>query len=255
MRIASGTTDQIIYFVATGANGARLTGLSSFTVYRDRNGNGAAVMTTPTVTEVDATNMKGVYKLLLDEDMTIADGNFSEEMVFHISATGMLAVTRAIELYRPPPTRDEIVDLVWGIDLTSYAASGSAADALLDASTGGDLSGIEATLATIDGKADAIKGRTDNLPDDPADESLIIAATDALAAMIDGVPEALFVLADGVESGLTLRAALRGIVAVDYGNATGLDAATAIFRDTNDTKNRVTASQDGSSRTIVLDLS
>lgn len=102
MRIASGVTDQYIYFAAEDDTGARATGLSSFTVYRDRNGAGDAAMTTPTVTEVDATNMPGVYKLLLDEDMTIGSGNETEAMVFHISEAGMVDVTIEIELYATP---------------------------------------------------------------------------------------------------------------------------------------------------------
>lgn len=104
MRIPSGTTDQVIYFVALDSLDlkSRETGLSAFTVYRDRNGAGAAAMTTPTVTEVDATNMPGLYKLLLDEDMTISSGNDSEEMAFHITHAGMAPVTRVIELYRRP---------------------------------------------------------------------------------------------------------------------------------------------------------
>jgi hypothetical protein len=103
MRIPSGVTDQYIYFVGTLA-GSRVTGLSSFTVYRSRNGAAASVMTTPTINETDSTNMPGVYELLLDEDMTIASGNDSEEMVFHISESGMDDVTRSIELYRPKIT-------------------------------------------------------------------------------------------------------------------------------------------------------
>lgn len=39
-------------------------------------------------------------------------------------------------------------------------------------------------LATVDSVVDAIQAKTDNLPDDPADQSLIIAATDALATAI-----------------------------------------------------------------------
>jgi len=61
-------------------------------------------MTTPTVNETDATNMPGVYELLLDEDMTIDAGDDSQEMVFHITATNMEPVTRSIELYRPKIT-------------------------------------------------------------------------------------------------------------------------------------------------------
>jgi hypothetical protein len=106
MRIPSGVTDQYIYFVAVDATDlkSRETGLSSFTVYRSRNGAAAAAMTTPTVNETDGTNMPGVYELLLDEDMTITAGNDSEEMVFHITAAGMAPVTRVIELYRPKIT-------------------------------------------------------------------------------------------------------------------------------------------------------
>lgn len=106
MRIPSGVTDQYIYFVAVDATDftTRETGLTSFTVYRSRNGAVAAAMTTPTVNETDTTNMPGVYELLLDEDMTIGSGNDSEEMVFHITATGMAPVTRTIELYRPKIT-------------------------------------------------------------------------------------------------------------------------------------------------------
>ena len=106
MRIASGVTDQYIYFIGVDSADyvTRETGLTGFTVYRSRNGAAAAAMTTPTVNEVDSTNMPGVYELLCDEDMTIGSGNDEEEMVFHISATGMHPVTRAITLFRPKIT-------------------------------------------------------------------------------------------------------------------------------------------------------
>ena len=106
MKIPSGVTDQYIYFVAVDETDlkTRETGLSSFTVYRSRNGAAAAAMTAPTVNETDATNMPGVYELLLNEDMTIDASDDTQEMVFHITATGMAPVTRAIELYRPKVT-------------------------------------------------------------------------------------------------------------------------------------------------------
>ena len=119
MRIPSGVTDQYIYFVAVDATdfATRETGLSSFTVYRSRNGAASAAMT-PTINETDSTNMPGVYELLLDEDMTIGSGNDSEEMVFHITATGMAPVTRTIELYRPKITAGNT------LDVTSTGAAG-----------------------------------------------------------------------------------------------------------------------------------
>lgn len=58
-----------------------------------------------------------------------------------------------------------------------------------DLGTGAGLTSLAsaADLATVDTVADAIKAKTDNLPTDPADESLVIAATDAIAALI-GTP-------------------------------------------------------------------
>ena len=117
MRIPSGVTDQVIYFVAVDSTDlkTRETGLSSFTVYRTRDGSTAAAYTTPTVTEVDATNMPGVYKLLLDEDTTIASGNQSEEYCVHITQASMAPVTRTIELYRPSVTAGETLTVSSGV--------------------------------------------------------------------------------------------------------------------------------------------
>ena len=116
MKIQSGVTDQHVYFVAVDNSDfvTRETGLSGFTVYRSRNGAAAAAMSSPTTAELDATNMAGVYSLLLDEDMTIAAGNDTEEMVFHITKTGMAPVTRTIELYRPKVTTGETLTVSSG---------------------------------------------------------------------------------------------------------------------------------------------
>ncbi len=161
MRIPSTKTDQLIYFVALDSTDhvTRKTGLSSFTVYRSRNGGTATVYTTPTVAELSAANMPGLYALTVDEDTTIAANSDSEEMAFHITATGMDPVTRTIELYRP----NDVV--------------------LLDR-------------------------------------------------------------AAGVETGLTVRQALRLMSSVLFGKASGMATTTGVFRDFPDTKARVTTTQD-----------
>ena len=102
MRIPSGVTDQYINFVAVSSTdfSTRLTGLTGFTVYRSRDGGTPVAMTTPTIVELSAGNMPGVYALLCDEDMSMAAGNDSEEMVFDITVATMATVTRSIELYR-----------------------------------------------------------------------------------------------------------------------------------------------------------
>lgn len=109
MRIPSGKTDQSIYFVALDATDyvTREVGLSGFTVQRSRNGAAETAYTTPTVVEIDATNMPGVYALLIDEDTTIAASSDSEEYCVHITQASMAPVTRTIELYRRDITTGE----------------------------------------------------------------------------------------------------------------------------------------------------
>lgn len=155
MRIPSGVTDQVVYFVAVDATDlkTRETGLSSFTVYRSRNGGSATAFTTPTVTEVDATNMPGVYKLLLDEDMTIDSGDDSQEFCVHITHTGMAPVTRTFELYRPKITVGETI-----------VVSGAAVASVLSVTTvtgnvGGNVSGSVGSVAgNISGSVGSVLG-------------------------------------------------------------------------------------------------
>ena len=106
LRIPSGVVDQYAYFVAVDITDlkTRETGLTTFTVYRSRNGGASAVMTTPTINETDTTNMPGVYELLLDEDMTLDAGDHSQAMVFHITQASMAPVTLEIEIFRPDVT-------------------------------------------------------------------------------------------------------------------------------------------------------
>lgn len=106
MRIPSGKTDQLIYFIAVDSTDlkTRETALGSFTVYRSRNGGAATAYTTPTIAELSAANMPGVYALTVDEDTTIAAGSDSEEYCVHITQASMAPVTRTVELYRRDTT-------------------------------------------------------------------------------------------------------------------------------------------------------
>src|SRR3989304_1706193 len=128
MRILSGVLDQVIFFVAVDATDlkTRETGLATFTVYRARDTGAATIFTTPTVAELSAANMPGVYSLLLDEDMTITAGNDSEEMVFHITHAGMAPVTRTIELYRPKFTAGSTLAVTDIVSSGAITTSGGA---------------------------------------------------------------------------------------------------------------------------------
>ena len=104
MKILNGSLDNIIFFVAfDSVDGAtRETGYTDtdFTVYYQLDGGTAAVMTTPTIVEIESTNMEGVYSLLIDKAlMTQLAGDKSEELVIHITHAGMREVTRYIEVY------------------------------------------------------------------------------------------------------------------------------------------------------------
>jgi hypothetical protein len=104
MRIPSGSNNRQLAFVAKDDTGARVTGLTGFTVYRSRNGGTATAYTTPTIAEASAANMPGLYWLTVDEDTTIDAGADEQEYVVHITHASMEPVTRAVELYRPKIT-------------------------------------------------------------------------------------------------------------------------------------------------------
>lgn len=145
MRIPNGKTDQLIFFVAVDATDlkTRKTGLTTFTVYRSRNGGTATVYTTPTVAELSAANMPGVYSLAIDEDTTIASTSDAEEYAVHITQASMAPVTRVIELFRRDTTSGNtaLVDANGRVDVikiagTTQTARDIGASVLLSTGTG-----------------------------------------------------------------------------------------------------------------------
>lgn len=136
MRLASGVVDQYVYFVGTNVTDhlSRLTGYAAkMTVVRSRNGAADAAYTTPTISEIDATTMPGVYALLMDEDTTLDAGDATQEVALHIKDTGghMDPVTRVIELFRPEVTAGETLTVSGGIgsaDIKKIVADTGAAN-------------------------------------------------------------------------------------------------------------------------------
>lgn len=97
MRIKKDVVTQKLAFVAVDSDDhiTRKTGLSSFTVYYSLNGGAAAQLVSPTVAELDATNMPGDYVLTVNgASMVSAAG----ELIIHITKTGMDDVTRIVEI-------------------------------------------------------------------------------------------------------------------------------------------------------------
>lgn len=123
-----------------------------------------------------------------------------------------------------------------------------------------------------------IDAKTTNLPSDPADESLIIAATDAvmtrlgspagvsvsadIAAVLTAVPtananaDALLDRANGIETGWTFRQVMKVFAAMLGGKISGADTSTPTVRDITDNKNRIswTADSVGNRTSVTFDL-
>jgi hypothetical protein len=100
----------------------------------------------------------------------------------------------------------------------------------------------------------AIKAKTDNLPASPA-------ATGDAMTLTSGertaIANALLDLSNGVETSVTVRQSLRLMAAVLLGKVSGADTDAPVFRDVNDTKDRVTATTtaDGNRTAVTLDAS
>lgn len=80
-------------------------------------------------------------------------------------------------------------------------------NAQCDLAISGAALATAAALGTVDTVADAIKAKTDNLPEDPADQSVIIAAVSAVESAIttahgttDGLISVVDTVADGIKA-------------------------------------------------------
>lgn len=129
----------------------------------------------------------------------------------------------------------------------------------------------EGTIAGyIDTEVAAIKAKTDLIPAAPAAVGDCLTAAGVRTAVglasanldtqLGALPTgdenaaALLDLPDGVEDNLTVRELMRGQAAVDLAKASGLNSGAPVFRDTNDTKNRISSTIVSGARTTTLDL-
>ena len=144
---------------------------------------------------------------------------------------------------------------IWTIAALQQAPAGG---------TGLDAAGVRAAIglasANLDTQLAAIDTKTTNLPTDPADQSLVIAATDAImtrlgapagarvsadiAALPTAAENATAVMASTIEGTFDLTESARLWNAALAGKASGLATATATFRDLADGKDRIVATVD-----------
>lgn len=134
-------------------------------------------------------------------------------------------------------------------DASDIAASFSTVNATLSTIAGYIDTEVAAILAAVDTEVAAIKAKTDNLPTDPADASDIAAAFAALNNI-----SVANILAGVIEGSVTLKDTLRLILAAQVGKSSGGGTTTVKFRDTADSKDRISATVNSSGNRTAVTL-
>jgi len=176
--------------------------------------------------------------------MSAAEMNGNRINVVFVDAAGAewCDLHYAIETSPDDLTIANIVTAVWA----------KATATLTDAGTIGKL--LVDLYALLDTEVAAIKAKTDLLPAVPAAEGSPMTLT---TGERDAIAAAHLDLTNGIESGLTVRGALRLALAAVAGKASGMAGATGIYRNAvADSKPRITATQDadGNRTAITYDI-
>lgn len=106
-----------------------------------------------------------------------------------------------------------------------------------------DIDALQSTVDGIPPEIALIKTKTDSLPDDPADQSLIAAAISALNDLSASDVQSA-VLGMIIEGSITFQQSMMLANAANGGNTTGMGSSVGHLRDLANTKNRVTATLD-----------
>lgn len=182
----------------------------SYRIYEDETGT---AILTGSMAKLDDSNTTGFYS----EQITLSAANGFENgksYAIYVSAT-VNSVVGGQTLNFKVDVPDVNVTAMANNVMTAAAA---ASDLTTELQSG---LATAAALATVDTVVDAIQAKTDNLPADPADQSLIISATDAILSavgVVDGVVDAILI--DTAEigaagAGLTALASAANLATVD----------------------------------------
>lgn len=263
-----------------GANGAAITRATNGTVsvYKD----GGTTQSTAGVTDTeDFDGVTGVHLCTIDTSADAFYAAGSEYMVVLSGATvdgqSVAVVLAHFSIARANGVLATLQDATVG--LAALEALVDELESRLTATRAGYLDNLSAgavataaALSTLDGYLDteiaAILAAVDTevaaIATSIGTPAGIDLATDIanLAADLGDVPTAaenaagLLDLTNGVESGVTLRQALRAIAAVAAGKVSGMDTGAPVFRNLGDTANRVSATTDadGNRSAVTLNL-
>lgn len=150
---------------------------------------------------------------------------------------------------------NKIADVVWDEATFGHGTAGTFGKLVQDINTA-----VGVVDDFLDTEIAAIKAKTDNLPSDPADESLIIAATDAIMARL-GSPAGASVSADIAalgdpfenigEGSHTYGDLIRLMVSVLAGKVGNFTTNTLAFKALDGTTTRLTVTKDATGRTVI----
>lgn len=197
--------------------------------------------------EIDASNQPGLYELQF-VDSLFDTSDASRFLTGMVIATGIVPTPFEIEL-----SAADLQDAAgFGLSRLDQSVGSRLASASYAAPDNVGIGAAAASAASADGKATAIKARTDALPASPA------ATGDAMTLTTGertAIADALLDLANGVETGETLRQCLRLLRAALVGKSSGFPSGPARFRDRADTRDRIAATvdADGNRTAIAVD--
>jgi hypothetical protein len=139
------------------------------------------------------------------------------------------------------------------VSLSASEMNGDNVTLVMSDAAGGEWCDVIVNLQTAVNQIDDLSSRLPAaLVSGRIDSSVGAMATDTITSgalattAVNEIADGLLDKTDGVESGLTMRQWLRLAAAVLFGKASGLATTTAVYRDTNDSKNRISATVDAS---------
>jgi len=267
LKTAESNTDDLKTTTVVKANVVQISGDSTAADNLESYCDGTTPIPANT-TEVAGSSVSGVADFKADvsglpSSSQIADAVWDEAQSGHTTAgTFGLYLDAAISgVSTGGVSAADIADAVWDEALSGHTSAGSAGKALADAETDADsaatgVAGLnDPTAAAV---ASAVRtelatelGRVD------ATVSSRAATGDAMTLTTgerDAVAAALLDLANGVETGITTRQALRATLAALAGKVTGMDTNAPVFRAGDDSKDRITATTDANGNRSAVSL-
>lgn len=241
---ATGSTVRLPWST-NSATGAAITRSANGTVriYKDAGTTERSSLNGVTDNE-DFSSKTGIHLLVIDLSDDTDAGFYAAGHDYHVAVTGQTIDGQTVSVF------------VGSFSIQNrYSSGGGGLDAAgVRAALGMASANLDTQLSTLhdflDTEIAAIQAKTDNLPSDPADASDI-------AALFTALPAALLDLIDGVETGLTVRQALRLTVAAAAGTLSGAATTTIAIRNAvANSKTRITATvdADGNRSAITTDL-